>query len=67
MCFTYWIAYKYVTFAVIVGHRPMCYGCRQAELAMGNLRNCGLQNAEGNLWNVICGAMLLVSASESHM
>ena len=27
--------------------------------AMGNLRNCGLRNAEGNLRNVICGATVI--------
>jgi len=26
---------------------------------MGNLRNCGLRNAEGNLRNVICGATVI--------
>jgi len=27
--------------------------------AMGNLRNCGLRNAEGNLRNIICGATVI--------
>ena len=32
-------------------------GCRVK--AVGNLRNCGLRNAEGNLRNVICGATVI--------
>jgi len=32
---------------------------QHAKSAVGNLRNCGLRNAEGNLRNVICGATVI--------
>ena len=32
---------------------------RRLPHAMGDLRNCGVRNAEGKMWNAICGMTVI--------